>query len=228
MIKALTLSIAQLGDRRIVGVLAKSVVLTLLIFAMLFALLWRLVDGADPCGWFGWSACALGGGTATATTALAGLLSLWFLFPPVAIAIIGLFSDAIVDAVEARHYPDARAMRQSGWGEAIGLALRSAGRLLIWNIVAIPGYLLLMVTGIGPFLLFMAINAIALGRDMGEMVAVRHLDVSERQAWFHSTKLTRMALGAVVTGAFLVPFINLLAPVLGAAMATHVFHQTRS
>ena len=32
-------------------------------------------------------------------------------------------------------------------------------------------------------------------------------------------------MGVIVTGIFLLPVVNLLAPVLGAAMATHLFHR---
>ena len=38
----------------------------------------------------------------------------------------------------------------------------------------------------------------------------------------------RALLGAASTALFLVPVVNLLAPVLGAAMATHLFHRRLS
>lgn len=228
MFRALSLAIGQLGDRAILRVLATSIALTLLLFAALLGAIWALIEGLDPCGWFGWPPCVIGGGMAGLVAIMLGAVSLWFLFPPVAIGIVGLFADQIVDAVEAAHYPTTRASRGVGMVQAAGLALRSAGRLILWNIVAIPGYLLLVVTGIGPFILFLAINALVLGRDLGEMVAVRHLEREERTRWLKATSARYWALGVLVTIAFLMPFANLVAPVIGAAMATHLFHASRS
>lgn len=79
-------------------------------------------------------------------------------------------------------------------------------------------------TGIGPFILFFAVNALALGRDLGEMVAVRHLEGEALAQWLAATRLRRALLGLLATLFFMIPFANLLAPVLGAAMATHLFH----
>jgi len=32
-------------------------------------------------------------------------------------------------------------------------------------------------------------------------------------------------MGAIVTGIFMIPIINLIAPIVGAGMATHLFHR---
>lgn len=225
MIRAFTLALAQLGDPRIRLVLAKSVLLTLAIFAAAAALIGWALAGSNPCAWGPLDRdCTIGAGAGVLIAALLGLASLWLLFPAVAIGVLGLFSDEVVEAVEARHYPDAAASaRRPTTAEGLALGLRSAGRLILWNAIAIPFYLLLLVTGLGPFLLFFAINAVALGRDLGEMVAVRrHLGPELRRA-LAATRVSRAALGLFVTFLFLIPFANLLAPVIGAAMATHLF-----
>jgi CysZ protein len=226
MVMGLPLAIAQLGDRRIRRVLAKSLLLTLALFAAAAAAAGWLLTGLDPCAmaWSGRS-CAIGGGIGTLAAVLLALAGLWLLFPAVAIGVLGVFSDEVVEAVEARHYPAAAASGRSptlGRGAALGLA--SAGRLIGWNLLALPFYVLLLVTGIGPFLLFLLVNALVLGRDLGEMVAVRHLDGDALRRWLASTRLRRAVLGLAATGLFMIPFVNLLAPVLGAAMATHLFH----
>jgi uncharacterized protein involved in cysteine biosynthesis len=229
MLQAFSLSFAQLGDRRILAVLAKSVLSALLIFAAVAALVGWLLTGTNPCGIgpLGYD-CTIGGGSGVALAAILGLLSLWFLFPAVAIGVLGIFSDEVVEAVEDRHYPDAAAaaMRPT-IAEGISLGLRSAWRIVLWNLLAIPVYILLLFTGIGPFILFFAINALALGRDLGEMVAVRHRRGAELRAWLAATRVRRALLGLVVTFLFLIPFANLLAPVIGAAMATHLFQGER-
>jgi CysZ protein len=107
------------------------------------------------------------------------------------------------------------------------MSVRSAARILIWNLLAAPFYLLLLITGIGPLLLFSAVNAIALGRDLGEMVAARHLEGAALERWLAETRFRRAALGLISAWLFLIPFANLLAPLVSAAAATHFFHRGR-
>lgn len=225
VLNALSLSLAQLGDRRILAVLLKSVLLTLVIFAAAAALVGWVISGTNPCGIgpLDWE-CRIEGGAGTALAVILGLASLWFLFPAVAIGVLGIFGDDVVEAVEKRHYPAAAASAKApGVAEGMALGLRSAGRILLWNVSAIPFYILLLFTAIGPFILFFAINAVALGRDLGEMVAVRRHRGPELKAWLAATRGRRALLGLVVTFLFMIPFANLLAPVIGAAMATHLF-----
>jgi uncharacterized protein involved in cysteine biosynthesis len=225
MLNAFSLSLRQLGDRPILAVLIKSVLLTLLVFALAAALVGWLLTGTNPCAIGPLDGeCTIGGGAGTALALALGAASLWFLFPAVAIGVLGIFGDDVVAAVETRHYPAAAAAaRPPSLAEGMALGLRSAGRIVLWNLLAVPVYILLLFTGIGPFLLFFAINAIALGRDLGEMVAARRRRGPELQAWLAATRGRRAALGLVVTFLFMIPFANLLAPVIGAAMATHLF-----
>jgi uncharacterized protein involved in cysteine biosynthesis len=143
----------------------------------------------------------------------------------VAIGVVAGFADQVVAAVEERHYPEAAAAaRPLGIGGTLALGLGSSLRLLFWNLLALPFYILLLVTGIGPLLLFFAVNALVLGRDLAMMVAARHLDRAARREWLAQHRGERMLLGGIITALFLLPIVNLVAPVLGAAMATHLFH----
>jgi uncharacterized protein involved in cysteine biosynthesis len=153
------------------------------------------------------------------------LLFGWVLFRAVAIAVIGLFGDQIVIAVERRHYPDALASAHDvPFARSLHMGLRSAGRALGVNLVLLPAYILLLLTGFGTPLLFFAANGWLLGVDLGEMVAARHIAPSEMKTWRASTRWVRWELGVIVSGLLTVPVINLFAPILGAAMAAHLFH----
>lgn len=226
MFAALPLALAQLGDPRIRRVLLRSLLLTLALFGLAGGLLAWLLIGSNPCGIGPLDyRCEIGTATGAAASVVLGVLGLWFLFPAIAIGVIGLFADEVVEAVEARHYPAAAASgRNPSIGRSLSLGLRSAGRLILWNLLALPFYLLLMVTGIGPFILFFVINAIALGRDLGEMVAVRHLEGDALRRWLSRSRFRRLLLGLGVAVLFAIPFVNLLAPVLSAAVATHLYH----
>jgi len=171
----------------------------------------------------------LGAGAETASWiggVLAFVLLAWFAFPAIAIAVIGLFADEVVEAVERRHYPErAATARSPGIARSARMALASAGRVIGYNLLAAPFYLLLLFTAVGPFILFVLVNAVALGRDLGEMVAVRHRPAEAMPAWLAATRGNRAATGLVATGLFMIPIVNLLAPVLGAAVATHMYRE---
>lgn len=228
MIGIFFLALGDLSDSRILGVLLRSLLVTLLIFAALGVGLGWALAGSDPCAAFGDMECTLspaeGGIGAIALTVLA----LWFLFPAVALGVVCAYAERIAAIVERRHYPQAAAQARSiGAGSAVALGLRSAARVLVYNLVALPFYVLLLFTGIGPVILFVAVNGMAFGRDLGEMVAARHGDRAARQAWLGTTRVQRMLIGSVVTALFLIPFVNLVAPVLGATMTTHLYLRSR-
>lgn len=222
MLNALLLSLGQLGDRRILGVLAKSLLLTLALLVALGAgLVWGVQSLADR--WFGNLGMGWLAGTAAA---LLAVMSAWLLFRIVAVAVIGLFADDVVHAVEAKHYPARFAAALSlSFGRSASMGLRSAGRALLINLAFAPLYLLLLITGVGTALAFFLVNSWLLGRDLGDMVAVRHLPPSELKAWRLETRLWRFTLGAAGTALFFIPLANFLAPILGAAMATHMYHR---
>ena len=221
MFGALASSFAQLGDRPVLAVLAKSLAVTLALFAGLGVGVWWAIDAMVKARtWHG----SLASAAAFVVTALA----MWLLFRSVAVAVVGLFADAIVAAVERRHYPAAQAsVRDVPLARSLRMGLDSAARSVAVNVLLLPVYLLLLATGVGSAAVFLAANARLLGRDLGDMVAVRHLPSDRLAEWRRATATRRFLLGLAATGLFLVPFVNILAPVLGASMATHMYHRSR-
>ncbi|HWV12234.1 MAG TPA: EI24 domain-containing protein [Sphingobium sp.] len=198
--------------------LAKTLALTLIIFAFAALLFWALIHAARH--YLGWG----GGGFAEAAVTVLIVVGLaWLLFRTIAMVIMNLFADDIVVAVEQDSYPAAAAAaRPLGFGPSLRLALRSAGRSVGWNLLALPLYLVLLITGVGTVLLFLMLNAYLLGRDLSEMVEQRHAGIAPMP------RVSRWLLGLVSALLFLIPFINLLAPVWSAAMAVHILHGARS
>lgn len=223
MLDAFLLSVRQLGDRPILAVFLKSMLLTLAIFAALGTALWF---GADAIVRHYFEGSETTATAASAVALLIGLLGGWLLFRAIAIAVIGVFADEVVHAVEAKHYPERfAAARDLSFARSLGMGLRSATRALLVNLVLAPLYIILLVTGVGTALAFFLVNAWLLGRDLGDMVAVRHLPADDLARWRGANRLSRFTLGAAGTALFFVPFVNFVAPVLGAAMATHLFHR---
>lgn len=214
MLHAFALAAAQLGDRRILAVLARTVALTVAIFVALGWGLWWLIDR--------WAPAAIGGHGWIVAVVAAALLA-WLLFRLVALAVLQLFGDEIVAAVEQRHYPAAAALaRPLGLRAELRAGLAALRRSLGYNLVALPPAALLIVTGVGAALLFAVVNAALLGRELTEMVALRHRGAAGEAPL--PPFGTRLLLGAAVVLLLMVPFLNLLAPVLGAAAATHLVH----
>ena len=227
MFRAIALGLSDLADSRVLRILLQPLGVTLLIFATLAGLAFWLLSGADPCSAVGMESCPLDPGSSGLGAVMLVLLAGWFLFPAVAIAVITTFTDRIARAVEERHYPvAARQARPIGVARGITMGLRSAGRIILFNLLALPFYLLLLVTGVGPFILFVIVNGIALGRDLGEMAAARHGDRASRRWWLKATRGEQHLIGTLVSALFLVPFANLLAPIVGTAAAIHLFNRS--
>lgn len=220
VLSAFVRATGQIGDRRVIVVLLKSVGVTLAIFALLAIALWRGSQALIERYAAGWG--EVGGLIALAV----GIIGGWLLFRVVALAVLQFFADEVVRAVEARHYPaEAATARDVPLGEEARNAFAGVMRAVTVNLVALPLALLLLVTGIGTALLFWAVNAWLLGRELQDMVWLRHRTLGEDVPPL--TGLTRLALGGIVAAMLLVPFVNLLAPLLGAAAATHLVHSRR-
>lgn len=224
MLRALALSVGQLGDPAILRVAGKSLLVTLAIFAALGAGVYVALHAAFDA----WVGTDYGSGLAGAAAVVLLVLAAWLLFRVIAIAVLGVFGDDVVAAVEARHYPAAHAAaRPAGLARSLRLGIGSAGRAVAVNLLMVPVYLALLFTAIGPAIAFFLVNAWLLGRDLGDMVASRHMDDATMRGWRKATRGRRFATGLAGTGLFVVPLVNLLAPILGAQLATHLFHASR-
>jgi uncharacterized protein involved in cysteine biosynthesis len=211
-----------LGDRRIVAVFLKSFLLTLVMlgtvgvgvfYGIRHLLLWMQASSELA-------------NVSAGLVLLLGALHLWVLFRAVAIASVDVFADEVVAAVEARHYPAAAGtVRPLRFGRSLAMGLGSAARAIGVNLLLSPLYLMLFLTGIGTPIAFFLVNALLLGRDLGDMVGARHLDRAGLRAWRRRSLFSRFALGVLSEALLIIPFVNLLAPVLSAAMATHLYHR---
>lgn len=224
MLHAFALAFKQLADPALRRIWLKSLAATLLAFAAIAAVLWWGVD---------WALARAGveEGRFAGAEGLRGLLALmgmllggWLVWRIVALAVLQFFADEVVEAVEARHYPHhAAAARKLGWREELARGMAGAGRALLWNLLALPVALVLLVTGVGAPLVFYLVNAVLLGRELQDMVWLRHRPTADAPHPLSPGR--RLLLGGVVTGLLTIPFVNFLAPFLGAAAATHLIHR---
>ena len=218
--RAFAHALGQLSDPAILSVLAKSLLATLAIFAGLGVLAWQGLSATLASYAAGYE--GLSGLIAIVLTVLGG----WLLFRVIALAVLQFFADDVVRAVERRHYSAAAAVPDLPFSVELSASARSMLRTVAVNAVVLPFALILLVTGVGTALLLWAANAWLLGRELTEMVSLRHRAAGEEVA--PVSGVTRFMLGGIVAALLIVPFVNLLAPVLGAAAATHLVHRGRA
>lgn len=211
MFSAFARAVAQLGD----PAFRRPLILGLLGAVAVFAGLWtgivllltRTRVFENP--WLDSTLDAFGG--------LAALLLTVLLYPAIVAAIMGLFLEDAVAAVEARHYPGHPAPRAVGLGEQLGLALRLVLKALVLNLAALPIYL---VPGLN-LVVFYTLNGYLLGREYFEMVAQRRLDPSALRALWRDRRAAILVSGASVAFISTIPLVNLVAPLIAAAAMTH-------
>ncbi len=215
-VHAFLLALRDLPSPRVLRLLLQSLTLTLLLLivagaALFAAARWALAHWQ----WLGAAERDMAG----VLIVLAIVAGSWMLFRAVAIVVVGMFADAIVADVEGRHYPAAAANAVDvGWRQNIALAIASLARLVAGNLLALPIYVLLLVTGVGTPIFALLVNALLLGRDLEAMVLARHPDRPRLD------RSARWSLGLLSAASFVVPVANLLAPIVSAAMAVHLLH----
>ncbi|MEO5335447.1 MAG: EI24 domain-containing protein [Magnetospirillum sp. WYHS-4] len=162
----------------------------------------------------------------TAVDLLGGLATLvltWLLFPAVVSGVIAVALDALVTAVERRHYPDL----PTASGLTLGEELAAAGIFLLVKVVVNLMLLPFLLLGpVFPFV-FVAANGYLLGREYFELVALRRLPREEARALRKSRSWSVTAAGSLLALMMAIPVVNLVAPVIGAAAMVHLFETWR-
>ncbi len=224
IVSSLGMAIGELADGKVLRILLKSIAVTIMVFIAVAWAGWYAFDWLFE--WLGLADSLFRGaeGIREAASALFALLGLWLTWRVVAMAVIQFYAEDVVRAVEARHYPQqASAARDLSTDEQVQASLGGILRALIANLVALPVALTLLFTGFGPALVFWGVNAMLVGRELQDMVWLRYRQQKAELA--PVSKFERFLLGGAVAGLLALPFVNFLAPVLGAAGATHLVHR---
>ena len=199
------------------GILWKSIGLTLALLALVWLGLTRLVDSfltnhslsADYPIVDGFAFFLAGAGL---------LIALVYLVPAVTAIVAGYFLDDVAEVVERQDYPADRPGAALPFGKAILYGLRFAGLSLLVNLAAL---LLFFIPGINIAAFFVA-NAYLLGREYFELAAGRFWPAEDVTRLRMEHRGTVLAAGAVLAGLVLVPVLNLITPIFGAAMMVHL------
>lgn len=149
-------------------------------------------------------------------------------FPTAVFFLLGFFSEAIIGAVERRHYPELPPAPGVGWLTAMSSSIRMAGISLGVNLLALilveifasdlPG---------GKVLVYTLANGYLVGRGYFETVALRRFRRMQAKMLWRDHWVDFTVPGAAVAGLFLVPGVNLVAPMVGLAATIHVIERLR-
>jgi CysZ protein len=204
-------TLGQMNDPRIRGVIGKTLALAVVGYLVFVVLIYLLIGWLS--GLTGWLE-----GLAQFGGVIGAVVIAWFLFPSVAAAIAGIFADEVIDAVEAVHYPHLPPARGVPVVAALLDGLKLALIAIIANLLALPFLIVFPVY----ILITWGVNGWLLGREYLEMVAFRRLPRAEARALHKAHNATFTIAGILIAICLTIPFVNLIAPVLGAAFMVHV------
>lgn len=210
MLSDLARAFAMLSDRTVQRTLLLSLGVAVLLLAALFPATDALFAAAGSTGypWLDWFLNGL-------SFVGVGLLA-WFLFPVVVAAALGFLLDAVVEATERRHFPALPPATGQTWLAGLVHSLAFAALVLALNLLTLPLYL---VPGLN-IPVFLVLNSYLLGREYVELVLARRHPLADLPA-LRRRHAPEVWLGGLATATLLlVPFLNILAPVVGSALVT--------
>ncbi len=235
MISSLLMAVRQLPDPAFRQVIWRSLVLSALLFAGLVAGAWWLVSAFATTGW-GWldRMIAALGEVAAVVLAVA-------LYPGAVTLVASFLLEDVAAAVEARHYPDLPPPRAQPWWEIAWFGLRFAAVAIGLNLLMlpitvasliVPSFLAFLLPLIGVVSLmnifvFYALNGYLLGREYFELAAHRRLDPRTARRLRRRNWGRVNTAGIVAAGLLSIPIVNLIMPVVAAALMVHQFEFMR-
>ncbi|WP_075216468.1 sulfate transporter family protein [Mongoliimonas terrestris] len=218
MLAAASRAFSQIVSPPFRQVLIRSVGLTLLMLAAVWAALYGtfthfvVVENA----WLQTSIEIL--------TGLGLVIGLGFLVAPVTSLFAGLFLDEIAEEVERVHYPG------DPPGQAMPLvpSLLSAMRFTLLVVaVNLLVLVLILLPGINVMAFFIA-NAYLLGREYFEMIAHRFHDPDSVRVLREEAGTRIFLAGLVIAGVLAIPILNLLTPLFATAFMVHIYKDLRA
>lgn len=212
MFEAARLALQQMPEPAFRSVLLRALLLTIALFGGVGLAAWIAWPDAGFTSW-DWL-----NNTLDYVAGAAGVIAFSFLLFPVASLFAGIFLDDIADAVEKRHYPDEPATREQPISEAIIVALKFTGVLIVLNILFLPLYIFF------PIVLYI-LNGYLIGREYFEMVAQRYMRPPEATNLRRANRIRVFLAGLIVALPLSIPIVNLLVPLFGTAYFVHIYKQ---
>lgn len=192
----------------------------------LMAGLWALVInelGANlhsDNAWVQWGINALNSIWFLSPAVLFGTL---FLFPPVMVAVLMLFADRIMGAVESQYYPTAQPTN-TPLMQSLKNSMLFTVKMLLYNMLALPLYIILLFIPPLSLMAYYTFNGWLLGQDYFNTVGNRYTGYNDVCNQWKNYRLKCTALGAVCVFGLTIPVLNLIVPIVGLIAMVHLWH----
>lgn len=228
VINSFTKAAAQLPDPRLRRVLLIGIAGSLAIFVLLWFIVWWAVGAVTwenvwGLGWlmetFPSVADVVGGVAFTAVM----LIVTFLFFPAVITVIVGFFLEEVVQAVEAKHYPNEPTPRPQPLGEVLAITTKFALLVVGLNIVFMPLYLLLFFVPPLNIVLYYLLNGYLVSREYYELVALRRLEPRNARQLRRSHRGRVLLAGVILAFFMTIPIVNFVTPVLATAFMVHIY-----
>ena len=148
------------------------------------------------------------------------------LFPLVLSLVIAFFLDEIVTVVRESNYNN-KFLETTGNSQAIIYAVKFGVLTSLINLVCLPIYLILLFFPIMSLVFFYLVNGLLLGREYYGLATIGYVASKERRAIFKENRLQVYLAGLFIAFMMTIPFVNLIAPVLGSVMMVHLLEVWR-
>jgi CysZ protein len=207
-------AIGMIFDPALFGVIVKAVLLTVILFVLLFlGLQWGLHH--LPVLHWPWLNT-----TIDWIASLALVVLLFIVGAPVAALFGSFFLDDVAKSVEAKYYPADAPSSGAPVIASLFVALRFTGLVIVVTLALLPFDVIL--PGVGSAVTLVA-DGWLLGREYFELAALRHLSRPEADAMRKQHGFAILGGGIVLAILTYIPFADLIAPLFGAALMTHLF-----
>ncbi|MBV8979036.1 MAG: EI24 domain-containing protein [Alphaproteobacteria bacterium] len=207
-------ALASLFDPALLGLAARAVILTVVLFCLLILGSEYLLQYLPTLGapWVNRLLALL--------LPVIAVLGFLLLGAPVAALFASLYLDRVANAIEARSYPADGQARHPSLSTSIGAGVRLAGLVILADVLLLPVDAL--APGPGEALTIIA-NGLLLGREYFELAALRHVSRQAADALRRRNKGRIFAFGLVISAMSFVPLADFVAPLFGAALMVHLF-----
>jgi uncharacterized protein involved in cysteine biosynthesis len=151
-----------------------------------------------------------------------GMVIAWFLFPLLYPILVNFFDDKMAEVIEHEDYPQLPPAQPPFWPTILQDALFSLKAIGL-NILFMPLYFMPLV---GIFIYY-GLNGHLLGTQFFRMVAGRRIKEEEATTLHKTARTYIFLIGISISFSATIPFVNLIAPLLGVASMLHLFHALR-
>ena len=219
MFSAFARAIGQLPDPAFRSVMIKAFSLTVAVFVILMGSVYFALGGVDleTISWISWLPDFILSPLAWIFGALVFTVPL-LLFPAVASIFIALFLDEIIEAVEAKYYPNDPKGPGLPLAQSLAVSIKFSLIVIAVNILALPLYLTGILT-----LAYYLVNGYLFGREYFEMVSLSHHTPSEVSDLRKQNRGKVFLTGIVIAFMFTIPIVNFFTPLIAAAAMVHIF-----